>query len=84
MPDIGAFDAKNTLGGLLDRVVRGEEITITRRGKPVARLVPAVPAMDRPRAEAAAARLRALAAELASGTPITQDEIKAWRDAGRR
>jgi hypothetical protein len=40
--------------------------------------------MDRPRAEAAAARLRALAAELASGTPITQDEIKAGRDAGRR
>jgi len=83
MPEIGAFDAKNSLGGLLDRVIRGEEITITRRGKPVARLVPALPAIDRPKAQAAAARLRALATELAAGAPITQNEIRAWRDAGR-
>ena len=41
MSDIGAFQAKNTFGSLLDRVERGEEITITRHGKPVARLVPA-------------------------------------------
>ncbi len=27
MTDIGAFEAKNTLGGLFDRVVQGEEIT---------------------------------------------------------
>jgi len=41
MRQIGAFEAKNTLGTLLDEVERGEEITITRRGKPVARLVAA-------------------------------------------
>ena len=41
MNEIGAFQAKNTLGSLLDRVERGEEIVITRHGKPVARLVPA-------------------------------------------
>jgi prevent-host-death family protein len=40
MAEIGAFEAKNTLGSLLDRVERGEEIVITRNGKPVARLVP--------------------------------------------
>jgi prevent-host-death family protein len=40
MNEISAFQAKNTLGSLLDRVERGEEITITRHGKPVARLVP--------------------------------------------
>jgi prevent-host-death family protein len=40
MREIGAFEAKNTLGSLLDRVQRGEEIIITRHGKPVARLVP--------------------------------------------
>ena len=34
--EVGAFEAKNTLGGLLDRVERGEVITISRRGKPVA------------------------------------------------
>ena len=39
MREIGAFEAKNTLGSLLDLVEHGEEIVITRRGKPVARLV---------------------------------------------
>lgn len=81
--DIGAFEAKNTLGGLLDRVARGEEITISRRGKPVARLVPATPAIDQARARAGAAQLRALAAELAA-TPVTLAEIMSWRGAGRR
>jgi len=39
MREIGAFEAKNTLGALLDLVERGEEIVITRRGRPVARLI---------------------------------------------
>jgi len=36
MQQIGAFEAKNTLGALLDRVEQGEEIVITRRedGRP--------------------------------------------------
>jgi len=37
---VGAFEAKNSLGSLLDRVERGEEIVITRHGRAVARLVP--------------------------------------------
>lgn len=40
MFEIGAFQAKNTLGSLLDRVENGEEVVITRHGRPVARLVP--------------------------------------------
>ena len=39
MIEIGAFEAKNTLSSLLDRVEQGEDIMITRRGRPVARLV---------------------------------------------
>ena len=31
MDKVGAFEAKNTLGSLLDRVERDEEIVITRR-----------------------------------------------------
>jgi prevent-host-death family protein len=38
---VGAFEAKTHLSALLQRVERGEEITITRHGKAVARLVPA-------------------------------------------
>lgn len=37
---VGASDAKTRLSRLLDRVERGEVITITRNGVPVARLVP--------------------------------------------
>ena len=36
---IGAFEAKNTLGALLDRVEQGEEIVITRHGKPAGVLI---------------------------------------------
>ena len=32
---VGAFEAKTKLSELLDRVEKGEEIIITRRGKPV-------------------------------------------------
>ena len=34
---VGGVEAKNTLDALLDRVERGEEIVITRHGKPESR-----------------------------------------------
>jgi prevent-host-death family protein len=37
---IGAFEAKTKFSELLERASRGEEITITKHEKPVARLVP--------------------------------------------
>jgi prevent-host-death family protein len=40
MAEVGAFEAKTHLSHLLERVERGETITITRHGKPVARLLP--------------------------------------------
>jgi prevent-host-death family protein len=40
MDSVGAYDAKTHLPALLDRVAKGEQITITRHGVPVARLVP--------------------------------------------
>ena len=39
MRTVGAFEAKNKLGTLLDLVEQGEEVIITRHGKPAARLV---------------------------------------------
>lgn len=47
MIEIGAFEAKNKLGQLLDRAEAGEEIIITRHGKQVARLMPIVKPFDR-------------------------------------
>jgi prevent-host-death family protein len=55
---IGASEAKTHLARLLHRVERGEEILITRRGKAVARLVPAAAGPDREAAMAAFRRLR--------------------------
>jgi len=52
---IGAYEAKTHLPQLLDRVARGERLTITRHGKPVAQLIPV--ATDRQRAQQAAARI---------------------------
>lgn len=57
MRQIGAFEAKNTLGTLLDLVERGEEIVITRRGRPVARLIRETPNVNREAAIQAAARI---------------------------
>jgi prevent-host-death family protein len=38
--EVGVYEAKTHLARLLDEVEQGESITITRHGKPVARLVP--------------------------------------------
>ncbi len=40
MRQIGAYEAKTHLPRLLDEVEWGESVTITRHGRPVARLVP--------------------------------------------
>ncbi len=40
MSTVTALEAKTRLGELLDRVVRGEEVVITRYDKPVARIMP--------------------------------------------
>jgi prevent-host-death family protein len=40
MKQIGVYEAKTRLPRLLDEVERGESITITRHGRPIARLVP--------------------------------------------
>lgn len=55
---VGAFDAKTRLGELLDRCERGESIVITRRGHPVAKLVPYSPPRDQAAIETAVKRLR--------------------------
>jgi len=58
MREIGAFEAKNKLGQLLDRVERGEEIVITRHGRPIAKMVRAGSGFDREAARRAVSRLR--------------------------
>ena len=37
---VGAYEAKTHFSEILERVEKGEEITVTRHGTPVARIVP--------------------------------------------
>jgi len=57
--EVGAFDAKNRFSELLARVDEGAEFTIAKRGRAVARLIPAVSHSAEARA-AATVELRAL------------------------
>lgn len=45
--DIGVYQAKTHLPELLAKVAHGEQITITRHGQAIARLVPAAPVRER-------------------------------------
>lgn len=85
MNKIGAFQAKNTLGTLLDRVERGEEIVITRHGKAVARLVPNTKRVDKNQALAAFERIRQRARRLQRTKPGCFDwpTLKKLRDLDR-
>jgi prevent-host-death family protein len=79
---VGAFEAKNNLGHLLDLVEQGEEITITRHGREVARLVPAQAARNREVARAAIRRIRERAEERKLGR-FDWPKWKSYRDEGR-
>lgn len=79
MAEVGVFDAKTHLSELLERVAAGEEFTITRRGQPVARLVPATGQGDEAR-QRAIAQLRAFG----HGRTLGQPGWKSLRDAGRK
>ena len=84
MREVGAFEAKTHLSALLESVESGEHITITRRGKPVARLVPAKQVSTRDRSELVL-RIDKLRARISAkrGLFSTKDILSA-RDAGRR
>lgn len=82
MTEVGAFEAKNKLSALLDRVEQGEEVTITRHGRPVARLVPANREVDRAQIQEALQRMRDRA-ERAKLGPFDWEALKADRDASR-
>ena len=70
-------DAKAHLSALVDRVVAGELIDITRRGKLVARLT----AVAQPRKRSDIAMLQALTAAMPRQTEDAADLVRSMRDA---
>jgi prevent-host-death family protein len=79
MRKVGAFEAKNKLGTLLDWVERGEEVTITRHGKEVALLV-SIGTPDNVKARRAAAGLL----EASRGLSLGGLEMRDLIGEGRR
>ena len=78
MKTIGAFEAKTHLSELLDLAAAGERITITRRGKPVAMLVPAIDESALTPGEAAAS-LRVLRRGVTLGGISVRDLVEEGR-----
>ena len=83
MTEFGTFEAKNRLSELLDKAECGEEIVITRRGRPVAKLVPVHAGAASTTAKEAVRGIRALAKAMNLG-PFDWEEWKAYRDQGRK
>lgn len=83
---IGAHDAKTRLSELLDRVEAGEEIVITRHGRPIAKLSRTGPGHDVAAALAVVDAMAKLWDQIAkeAGGPFTIEEILAFRDEGRK
>jgi prevent-host-death family protein len=87
MASVTAFEAKTRFGQLLERVMRGEEVVITRHEKPVARLIPEGRA-SLASVRDAAARLRALQKRIAKRTSgqskLSLDDIQSAVKEGHR
>jgi prevent-host-death family protein len=79
MKEIGALEAKNRLGTVLDWVEQGEEVVITRRGKPVARLVPNRPSASGDEARAAARNIREMSRGMSLGGLSIRDLVAEGR-----
>lgn len=48
--DVGIYEAKSRLSQLVEKAEAGEEVILTRRGRPVAKIVNVAPARKRDRA----------------------------------
>ena len=82
MDEISEADVQNNLSALLDRVEQGDELVITRAGKPVARLIKPI---AKTKGQEAVEGLLALRKQIAArGGLIPLEELMRYRDEGRR
>jgi len=80
MTTVGAFEAKTHLNQLLTRASKGEVIQITRRGVPVAKLVPATVPEERPDLNEIVRSIR----ETRKGVRLGKISIRSLINEGRR
>jgi prevent-host-death family protein len=77
---VGAYEAKTHLSKLLEKVEAGEEITITKHGAPVAKLVPVKKEVSAEQRVAAIERIQ----KLATGLSLGGLKVKDLMNEGRR
>lgn len=77
---VGAYEAKTNLSKLLEKVEAGEEITITKHGAPIAKLVPVKKQVSPEERIAAIERIQ----KLANGLSLSGLKIKDLIGEGRR
>jgi prevent-host-death family protein len=73
--EIGVLKAKIHLSALLDRVTKGERITLTRRGIPAARLVPVDASQPKPSHREIVEGMRALRKRVKPGKMSVREMI---------
>ena len=72
MREVGVLTAKTHLSALIDQVENGEEVVITRHGRPVARLVPDT---------VGSRNARKSGAEIAEGFRLLKERVReTWPD----
>jgi len=76
---VGAFEAKTHLAALLDRVAKGEKITITRHGVPAALLVPVAETQANLSHQDIVEGMRALRKRVKPGDMSVKDMIREGR-----
>lgn len=82
MREVNVYEAKTSLSALLKAVAAGEEVVITKRNQPVARLVPIEPPKRQPRfgsAREAFERSGLTGADIDRAlAPMSDEELKDW------
>ena len=81
MERVGIYDARSRLSELVDRVEAGEEVILTRRGRPIVRLVRAEEEARRKARAAAVERIRSLNRRMK--LTITRTELRRAMAKGR-
>lgn len=85
MRNIPVSEFKDQASALIAAAERGEEIVITRHGKPAVKLVAIPQGVDTKRRRAALDGLARLRERMrAEGRAVTLEEAIAWKNEGRR
>ena len=83
METIAVFEAKSRLSEILAAVELGQEFTVTKRGEPIARIIPYHHAQYDQAAQQARERLIARCLEARFAAPVEGFDLRAATEEGR-